>query len=92
MIEGFLGNIRDKNYAKFVLTLVRNYGCRMSFKLHIMDADPNIFKDNTGSFSEEHGERFYQNKSNFECRYQCQYNENMMEFYIWNLISKNGIN
>jgi len=58
----------------------------MSLKLHIMDPHLDIFKNNTGSYSEERSERFHQDISNFECRYQDQYNEKMMEDYIWNLI------
>ena len=63
VVEGFLGNNRDKNYARLVQTLVRNYvkmGSRMSLKLHILDPHLDIFKDNAGSYSEEHGERFHQ--------------------------------
>jgi len=62
VVEGFLGNNKDKKYARLVQTLVRNYGkmgCKMSLKLHIMDAHLNIFKDNSGSYSEEQGEPGY---------------------------------
>ena len=38
------------------------------------------------AYSEEHGERFHQDIKDFESRYQEQYNENMMEDYIWGLI------
>ena len=50
-----------------------------------------IFKDNAGSYSKEHGERFHQDIYNFKFRYQGQYNENMMGDYIWNLICESDL-
>jgi hypothetical protein len=68
---------------------VKNYGkigCRMSLKVHIVDAHLDKFKENKGAYSEEQGGRFHQDILDFECRYQGQYNENMMGDYIWGLI------
>ncbi|XP_066569664.1 trace amine-associated receptor 1-like [Amia ocellicauda] len=39
-----------------------------------------------GAYSEEQRKRFHLDILDFECRYQGQYNENMMEDYIWGLI------
>ena len=44
------------------------------------------FKENTGAYSEEQGERFHQDLMDFERRYQVQYNENMIRDYILGLI------
>jgi hypothetical protein len=58
---------------------VKNYGkmgCRMSLKVHILDAHLDKFKENTGAIP----------VLEFGCRYQGQYNENMMGDYIWGLI------
>ena len=35
-------------------------GCRMSLKVHILDAHLDKFKENMGAYSEEQGERFHQ--------------------------------
>ena len=40
--------------------------------------------------SEEQGERFHQDVMVFERRYQGQYNENMMGYYIWGLIPESS--
>ena len=85
VVNGFLGNHMDDNYADLVANLVKSYGdmgCRMSMKVHMLDAHLNEFKKNLGAYSEEHGERFHQDIKDFECRYQRQYNENMMGDYI----------
>ncbi|XP_061417815.1 relaxin-3-like isoform X1 [Lethenteron reissneri] len=61
-------------------------GCRMSLKVHMLDAHFDKFKKNMGAYSEEQGERFHQHILDFERRYQGQYNENTMGDYIWGLI------
>ena len=52
----------------------------MSMKVYMLDAHLNEFKENLGAYSEEHGERFYQDIKDFESRYQGQYNKNMITF------------
>lgn len=87
--HGFLGNHRVDNYEQLVKTLVKKYramGCRMSLKVHMLDAHLAKFKNNLGAYSEEQGERFHQDIQLFERRYQGQYNESMMGDFIWNLI------
>ena len=85
VVQGFLGNNKEDNYAELVANLVNSYGnmgCRMSMKVHMLDAHLDEFKENLGAYSEEHGERFHQDIKDFESRYQGQYNENMMGDYI----------
>jgi hypothetical protein len=89
VVNGFLGNHRAENHVELVANLVRNYGrmgCRMSLKVHILDAHLDQFKENMGAYSEEQGERFHQDIMAFERRYQGQYNSNMMGDYIWMLL------
>ncbi|XP_058848577.1 uncharacterized protein LOC117424572 [Acipenser ruthenus] len=94
VVRGFLGNHKAENYVELVETLVKNYGtmgCRMSLKVHILDAYLHKFKENMGAYSEEQGERFHQDILDFERRYQGQYNENMMGDYIWGLIRESDL-
>ncbi|KAL6487813.1 hypothetical protein MHYP_G00044390 [Metynnis hypsauchen] len=94
VVRGFLGNHKDENYVQLVQTLIKNYaamGCRMSLKIHILDAHLDKFKENMGAYSEEQGERFHQDIMNFERRYQGQYNENMMGDYTWGLIRESDL-
>lgn len=94
VVRGFLGNHKAENYVELVQTLVHKYrdmGCRMSLKVHILDAHLNKFKENMGAFSEEQGERFHQDIMDFERRYQGQYNENMMGDYIWGLVRESDL-
>jgi hypothetical protein len=87
--HGFLGNHKADNYVQLVQMLIKNYGamgCRMSLKVHMLDAHLSTCKDNLGAYSEEQGERFHQDIQVFERRYQGQYNDSMMGDYIWNLI------
>jgi hypothetical protein len=93
VVRGFLGKHKAENYVELVEILVKNYskmGCRMSLKVHILDAHHDTFK-NTGAYSEEQGERFHQDILDFERRYQGQYNENMMGDYIWGLIRESDL-
>ncbi|KAL7880613.1 hypothetical protein SRHO_G00028670 [Serrasalmus rhombeus] len=60
VVRGFLGNHKYENYVQLVQTLIKNYaamGCRMSLKIHILDAHLDKFKENMGAYSEEQGER-----------------------------------
>ena len=48
VVRGFLGNSKAENDVELVETLVKNYGtmgCRMSLKVHILDAHLDKFKD-----------------------------------------------
>lgn len=94
VVQGFLGNHRAPNYVQRVRNLVKNYcamGCRMSLKVHILDAHLDKFKENMGAYSEEQGERFHQDLQQFERRYQGLYNEHMMGDYIWTLIRESDL-
>ena len=94
VVQGFLEKNKEDNYAELVAKLVNSYGnmgCRMSMKVHRLDAHLDEFKENLGAYSEENGERFHQDIKDFENRYQGQYNENMMGDYIWGLIRESDL-
>lgn len=94
VVKGFLGNHKAENHVELIETLIKNYrkmGCRMSLKVHILDAHLDNFKENMGAYSEEQGERFHQDMKHFERRYQGTYNENMMGDYIWGLIRESDL-
>lgn len=56
VVRGFLGKHKAENYDELVQTLVRKYcemGCRISFKVHILDIQLYKFKENMDAFSGE---------------------------------------
>lgn len=94
VVNGFLGNNRAENYKELVEKMVSDYGkmgCNMSLKLHIMDSHLDHFKDNMGAYSEEHGERFHQDISSFEKRYQGKEGPNMLADFLWFLKRESGV-
>src|SRR6218665_3297077 len=81
VVHGFLGNHKAENYVQSDQYLIKNYAkmrCRMSLKVHILDAYLQKFKDNMGAYSEEQDERFRQDILDYERCYQGQYNVNIM--------------
>jgi hypothetical protein len=60
-------------------------GCNMSLKVHFLDSHLDIFPENLGAASEEHGGRFHQDISNMEKRYQGKWSLNMLADYCWTL-------
>jgi hypothetical protein len=86
VVKGFLGNNKDPMYRSQVQKLIMNYqklGCRMSLKLHFLHSHIDYFPENLGAYSEEQGERFHQDISEMESRYQGLWNVNMMADYCW---------
>lgn len=84
--EGFLGNKRAKNAKKIVEKLLKNVkalGCRMSLKIHLLDSHFDFFPTNCGAVSDEQGERFHQDISKMEKRYQGRWDPAMMGDYCW---------
>ena len=94
VVEGFLRNHKADNFRNIVEELVDVYekmGCRISLKLHVLHSHIDESKSNMGDYSEEQGERFYQDVKSFEERYKGQYNESMMGDYIWNLVRESEL-
>ena len=57
----------------------------MSIKIHFLNAHLDYFPDNCGDYSEEQGERFHQDISTIEERYQGNITINILTDYCWSL-------
>jgi hypothetical protein len=57
----------------------------MSLKVHFLDSHLEFFPENLGAVSVEHGERFHQDISNMEKRYQGKWSLSMLADYCWTL-------
>ena len=57
----------------------------MSLKIHLLDSHLDFFPDNLGNVSDEHGERFHQDISLMESRYQGWWSATMLADYSWML-------
>ncbi|UYV83278.1 hypothetical protein LAZ67_23000391 [Cordylochernes scorpioides] len=60
-------------------------GCNMSLKIHFLHSHLDFFPDNHGSVNDEHGERFHQDISSMEKRYQGKWSPVMLADYCWTL-------
>jgi hypothetical protein len=84
----FLGN-KARNYRQLVCKLLASYkelGCVMSPKVHLLHSHLDFLPENLGAVSDEHGERFHQDISVMEKRYQGRWNEAMMADFVWTRI------
>ncbi|UYV62399.1 hypothetical protein LAZ67_2000421 [Cordylochernes scorpioides] len=71
--KNFLGSVKVENYRDIVNDLLLSYkalGGNMSLKIHFLHSHLDFFPDNLGAVSDEHGERFHQDISSMEKRYQ----------------------
>ncbi|UYV79714.1 hypothetical protein LAZ67_18000389 [Cordylochernes scorpioides] len=57
----------------------------MSLKIHFLHSHLDFFPDNLGAVSDEHGERFHQDISSMEKRYQGKWSPAMLADYCWTL-------
>ena len=81
MVTNFLGNRRADNYTELVSNLIKAYssmGCNMSLKIHFLNSHLDFFPPNCGAVSDEHGERFHQQISAMEKRYQGKWSPAML--------------
>ena len=88
MAKGFLGNRRERNYEELMENLIKAYknmGYNMSLKIHFLDSHLDFFPVNCGAVSDEHGERFHQDISTMEKRYQGKWSTTMLADYCWTL-------
>lgn len=88
VVSGFLGNKKAEDYVDLVekmLTTYENMRCNMSLKIHFLHSHLDFFPENLGAVSDEHGERFHQDISSFESRYQGRWNPNMLSDYCWSV-------
>ncbi|UYV83522.1 K02A2.6-like [Cordylochernes scorpioides] len=71
--KNFLGSVKVENYRDIVNDLLLSYKalrCNMSLKTHFLHSHLDFFPDNLGAVSDEHSERFHQDISSMEKRYQ----------------------
>ena len=84
VIAKFLGNCRSSQYQKVVDELMKNFGENgelMSVKIHFLWSYLDYSPENYGDFSEEYGERFHQDISDIEKRYQGRWDVNFLTDY-----------
>lgn len=92
VVHNFIGNRRSSDYETLVNEMMCSFqelGCRMSVKMHFLHSHLDYFPENLGSYSEEHGERFHQDISEMESRYQGRWNVSMMADYCWSICRHN---
>ncbi|UYV79193.1 hypothetical protein LAZ67_17001455 [Cordylochernes scorpioides] len=86
--KNFLGSVKVENYRDIVNDLLLSYkalGCNMSLKIHFLHSHLDFFPDNLGAVSDENGERFHQDMSSMEKRYQGKWSPGMLTDYCWTL-------
>lgn len=89
VVTNFLGNQKADNYVTLVKNMLLSYqkmGCNMSLKMHFLHSHLDFFPENCGAVSDEHGERFHQDISYMEKRYQGKWNPSMLADYCWTLV------
>jgi len=57
----------------------------MSLKIHFLRSHLDFFPESCGAVTDEHGERFHQDISSMEKRYQGKWNCAMLTGYCWTL-------
>ncbi|UYV73796.1 hypothetical protein LAZ67_11000937 [Cordylochernes scorpioides] len=60
-------------------------GCNMSLMIYFLHSHLDFFPDNLVAVSDEHGERFHQDISSMEKRYQGEWSSVMFADYCWTL-------
>jgi hypothetical protein len=89
--SNFWGNKKEsENYIEIVEDLLFSYlalGCNMSWKLHFLQSHLDFFfPGNMAAVSDEHGERFHQDKYRMGKRYSGKWNADMLADYCWTLV------
>lgn len=83
----FLGNYRAPDYKKLIRGLIhglRDMEANMSPKVHYLDSHLDLFPDNCGAFSDEHGEFFHQQLAIYENRNPGRLGPTMLAQFCWN--------
>jgi len=87
VVDGFLGNRKAENYNDLVDNLLSSYkklGCRLS--LNMLHSHLDFFPESLRATSDEQGERFHQDISSMEKRYQGKCTPAMMRDFCWFLM------
>jgi hypothetical protein len=85
MLRRAFWEITRKKTHEIVSDLLTGYKANMSLKVHFLDSHLDFFPENLGAVSDEHGERFHQDISNMEKRYQSKWSLRMLADYCWTL-------
>ena len=88
VVANFLGNHRHEQYADMVDDMLKAHeqlGARMSLKVHFLHSHLDFFPPNLSKVSDEQGERFHQDISVIEGRYQDRFDANIMGDFCWYL-------
>lgn len=88
VFQNFLGKKKSEDYENLVKNMIQALyalGCKMSLKIHILDSHLDFCPENMGDVSDEHGERFHQDISGMEQRYQGKWSPAMLADYCWTL-------
>jgi hypothetical protein len=84
VVKGFLGNRSAQNYEELINNILQSYqklSCNVSLKIHFPHSHFDIFSENFGAVSDKHGERFHQDISSMEKRYQGKWDCAMLADY-----------
>ena len=76
------------NYEDLVsemLLAFRDLGCNMSIKIHFLNSHLRHLPENLGAVSDEQRDRFHQELSTMEERYQGRWDKHMMADYCWSV-------
>ena len=87
VVKFFLGKTKAPNYKELVETLLSNLhqlGANMSM-LHFLHSHFAFFPENLGDVSNEQGERFHQDISDMEVRYQGCWDDTILANYCWSI-------
>ena len=88
VVKFFLGKTNPPNYKELVETLLASLhqlGANMSIKLYFLHSYLSRFPENLGDVSDEQGERFHQDISDMEVRYQGRWDATMLADYCWSI-------
>ncbi|GBL83795.1 hypothetical protein AVEN_132680-1 [Araneus ventricosus] len=88
VVHRVLENTKDPLYKTNVQRMLTAYEaqrCKMSLKVQFLHSHIDHFPENLGAYSEEQGERFHQDVSDIERRYQGRWDVNMLADYCWML-------
>lgn len=86
VFQNFLGNHRAENYRDIVtemLTSFEQMKVSMSLKIHLLHQHIDVFPENLGKVSDEHGERVHQQMRKIEERFRGKPVENMLAEFVW---------
>lgn len=80
---------KSPDYKEIIDDMLRKFekiGARLSLKMHFLKSHKDFFPDNLGAYSDEHGERFHQDISDIEERFNGRFIPSMLGEYCWSLL------